>query len=220
MDSGREAVVHIVDDDESVGRAVSRLLRITGYAVKIYKNADEFVLAQVFDGPGCVLMDIHMPGLSGLDLSGGSGIQKTSLPIIFVSGDDGAATRECARKAGAVAFLAKPVLPEELLGAVHKAVTQDRERRAWQEQARHLRTKFEKLTARQSQIFERILAGKPDDEIATELGITKRTVAAHCDHVIEKLQAESLAEPALSADRIKAIKNRSVGGACDGAKSA
>lgn len=220
MDSERAAVVHVVDDDESVGRAVSRLLRITGYEVKIYKNADEFVLADVSDGPGCVLMDIHMPGLSGLDLSGGLGIQKTTLPMIFVSGDDVEATRERARKAGAVAFLAKPVLPEELLAAVRRAVAQDRERRSWQEQARHLRTKFEKLTARQSQIFERILAGKPDDEIATELGITKRTVAAQCGQMMEKMQAESLAEPALAAEQIKAIKNRSVGGACDGTKSA
>jgi FixJ family two-component response regulator len=178
-------VIHVVDDDEPMRTALMRLLRTEGYEVRGYASAGEFLLAAPKESAGCLILDLQMPGPSGLELQ-----QAVSLPVVFLTGRGDVGSSVRAMKAGAVDFLTKPVEPAVLLKAVAAALERNRSASAQQEaRARHA-----SLTARERSVLEHVVAGKANKEIARALGITERTVKMHRAQVMRKMQAGSVAE--------------------------
>jgi len=196
-------VIHIVDDDQSFQVAVSRLLRAVGFNVRNYANAGDFLLARTDDSPGCILLDVRMPGPSGLDLQSALSAQIEPLPIIFLSGYGDIPTSVRAIKAGAVDFLTKPVQRETLLSAIQSALARDAERRVVRQRLKTWRDCYDTLTNREQEVFERVVAGKMNKEIAGELGTAERTVKAHRARVMEKMHATSIAELVHIADEMR-----------------
>ncbi|HKB35213.1 MAG TPA: response regulator transcription factor [Gemmataceae bacterium] len=197
-------IIHVVDDDESLRTAVTRLLRAAGYEVRSYPSAGEFLLARPTNTPGCVILDVRMPGPSGLDLQDAFHERNDSLPIIFLTGHGDIPMGVRAIKAGAVDFLTKPVPRQVLLKAVENALARDRESRKARDQDGCLRVCLETLTPRERTVFTLVVAGKANKQIATELGTSERTVKAHRAQVMEKMQVTSLAELVRVADRLQA----------------
>jgi FixJ family two-component response regulator len=187
-------VIHIVDDDESFQVAVSRLLKAAGYEVRAYPTAWEFLMTPCEEGPGCILLDVHLPGPSGLDLQHALGLKNGSLPVIFVTGYGDIPMSVRAMKAGASDFLTKPFQREVLLKAVEHALAADAANSVDRELLRKARACFTTLTAREREIFERVVAGRMNKEIAAELGMAERTVKAHRAQLMEKMQAGSIAD--------------------------
>jgi FixJ family two-component response regulator len=197
--------IHVVDDDDPFRRAVTRLLRASGYEVRSYSSAGEFLLAQPAHTPGCVVLDVRMPGPSGLDIQEALGKLNDALPIIFLTGHGDIPMSVRAIQAGAVDFLTKPVQRQVLLNAVRKALTHDGESRKLRERDGTLRARFETLTPRERAVFTLVTAGKANKAIAAELGTSERTVKAHRAQVMEKMQVTSLAELVRMADRLHAL---------------
>jgi FixJ family two-component response regulator len=196
-------IVHVVDDDDSLRTAVMRLLRAAGYEVRGYPSAGEFLLARPANTPGCVVLDVCMPGPSGLDLQEAFGKLDAALPIIFLTGHGDISMSVRAMKSGAVDFLTKPVQREALLTAVRNALARDAETRAAQGRASALHFRYETLTPRERAVFALVVAGKLNKHIATELGISERTVKAHRAQVMEKMHVASLAELVRVAEQLQ-----------------
>jgi FixJ family two-component response regulator len=197
-------IIHVVDDDDSMRKAVLRLLRAAGYEVRGYSSAGEFLLAQPGNMPGCIVLDVCMPGLDGLDLQAALGEQDNALPIIFLTGHGDIPMSVRAMKAGAVDFLTKPVRREALLNAVQSALAHDAENRTARETAGTLRSRYEGLTPRERAVFAFVTAGKLNKQIAVELGTSDRTVKAHRAKVMEKMHVASLAELVHVAEQLQA----------------
>ncbi len=189
-----KSIVHIVDDDEALRTAVGRLLRAAGYEVCTYASAGEFALALNGDLTGCVLLDVRMPGPSGLDLQASLARGHNSLPVIFLTGHGDIPMSVHAMKAGAVDFLTKPVQRAKLLEAVRTGLAKEEETRALRARLTDWRERFERLTPRERDVFERVTAGQPNKQIASETATAERTVKAHRAQVMEKMKAGSLAE--------------------------
>jgi FixJ family two-component response regulator len=189
-----KSVVHVVDDDESLRTALGRLLRAAGYDVRAYTSAGEFALALSGELTGCVLLDVRMPGPSGLDLQAALARGDNSLPVIFLTGHGDIPMSVRAMKAGAVDFLTKPVQRTELLAAVKTALERDTAIRRERAQWRQWRERFESLTPKERNVFERVIAGHPNKQIAADLDAAERTVKAHRAEVMRKMGAGSLAE--------------------------
>lgn len=187
-------LIHIVDDDDSLRSALQRLLAAAGYRVKAYASAGEFLLDPPADAPGCLLLDLRMPGPSGLDLQEALVRHGIRLPVIFLSGHGDLATGVRAMKAGAVDFLSKPVEREPLLAAVARALELDAAQRAASGVDREMRARFAQLTAREREVFELVAAGRLNKQIADALGIAERTVKAQRAQVMAKLGAANAAE--------------------------
>jgi FixJ family two-component response regulator len=199
----RTPVIHVVDDDESFQRAIARLLQTDGFIVRNYSNAGDFLLARFDDTPGCILLDLRLPGPGGLDLQEALAARPDPLPIIFLSayGDVLASVR--AMKAGASDFLTKPVDHVTLLGAIQNALARDEKRRLHQEQLRKWQACLQTLTTREHEVFQGVVAGKMNKEIASDLGAAERTVKAHRSQVMGKMRAASLAQPVHIADQLQ-----------------
>lgn len=188
-----KALIHIVDDDASFRAAVSRLLRTLGYSVLAYATAEEFLSTSI-EGRGCILLDVRMPGLSGLQVQDHLVSRAEALPIIFITGHGDIPMSVRAIKAGADNFLTKPVPRDALVAAIQAALAKFDETRADRQYAHDVRQRFQRLTPREVEVFERVVAGKLNREVATELGTTERTVKAHRHQVMAKMSAASLAE--------------------------
>ena len=201
----RAPIIHLIDDDEGFRTAMARLLRLANYEVKSYASAGDFLLAPEEDGPGCILLDIQMPGPSGLDLQKALVLKPNGMPIIFLTGHGDIPSTVRAMKEGAVDFLTKPVMKESLLSAVERALSLDAERRARRGELRTWQNSFRALTPRERQVFEGVVAGKLNKQIAAELGTAERTVKAHRSHVMEKLKIGSVAELVRVAERLRLI---------------
>ncbi len=186
--------VHVVDDDESLRTALARLLRAAGFEVSLYASAGEFALAGPGPRRGCLLLDVRMPGPSGLELQEALQRQGGGLPVIFLTGHGDIPMSVKAIKAGAVDFLTKPVQRETLLAAVRSALVKEAEGRSSQAQQREVTRRLRSLTAREMQVLERVIAGQPNKQIALELGAAERTVKAHRAVVMSKMGVASLAE--------------------------
>lgn len=197
-------IIHVVDDDNSLRTAVMRLLRAVGFEVRGYASAGEFLLAAPGDTPGCVVLDVRMPGPSGLDLQAAFREAHNSLPIIFLTGHGDIPMSVCAMKAGAVDFLTKPVQREILLTAIQNALARDTENRAARSRARVLQTSYRTLTQRERAVFALVVAGKLNKQIATELDVSDRTVKAHRAQVMKKLHVTSVAELVRVAEQLHA----------------
>jgi len=198
-------LIHVVDDDDSLRTALLRLLDAAGHEARGYASAGEFLLAPPPDRPGCVLLDVRMPGPSGLDLQAALKRQGVALPVVFLSGHADVAAGVRAMKSGAVDFLSKPVDREALLEAVGRALERDRAARAEREEAARLRERFASLTTREREVFELLVGGRLNKQIGGALGIAERTVKAHRATLMAKLGAESPAELGALAERLRRL---------------
>lgn len=193
--------VHIVDDDKSFRTAVGRLLETSGFRIACYESGEE-LLARLPRGPGCILLDLQMPGLSGLELQARLADVAPLLPIVFLTGRGDIGTTVRAMKAGAYDFLEKPASSAALLEAVGRALQLFETRRLEQDRVQALHTRVASLTPRESQVFDLIVRGKRNKQIAYELSTSERTVKAHRHNVMEKLGAGSLAEVVSMAEKL------------------
>jgi FixJ family two-component response regulator len=198
----QKTVIHIIDDEESIRTSLSRLLRAAGYEVCVYPSAGEFLLSNLDGALGCILLDVCMPGPSGLELQQALSRRAQPLPIIFMTGYGDIQMTVNAMKAGAADFLTKPVKRTALLAAIESALARDAETRTQRDETRRWLECFNSLTARERQVFEGVVAGKLNKQIAAELGTAERTVKAHRAQVMGKMSVGSLAELVHIADRL------------------
>ena len=196
-------LIHVVDDDASMRAALVRLLNEVGFEARGYASTGEFLLQPLPDRPGCLLLDVRMPGPSGLELQAALRERHIMLPIVFLTGHATVATSVTAMKAGAVDFLTKPVRRDTLLEAIGRALARDAKLRTELEAAARLRALFASLTPRQRNVFDLIVAGKLNKQIAGELGIAERTVKLARAQVMAKLGAGSAAELGLLAEQLR-----------------
>jgi FixJ family two-component response regulator len=187
-------IVHVVDDDDDMRTALARLLRAEGYDVRTHASAGDFLMLPADAGPACVLLDLAMPGPSGLDLQQALQRDAGSLPIVFITGRGDVVSSVRAMKAGAVDFLTKPVEPAVLIGAVEAALARERSERSHRTQFNDAKARFGRLTQRERAVLEFVIAGRLNKQIADVLGISERTVKMHRANVMAKMGARSLAE--------------------------
>ncbi len=173
-----------------------------GYRVALYESAEQFLTSPHIDAPGCILLDMRMPGLTGLQLQQRLVEIRRPLPIIFLSGHGDIPSSVLAMKAGAEDFLTKPVDTEALLDAVAKAIVRDRDARARSQNLDALRSRVDTLTPTERRVFALVVRGMLNKRIATELGTAERTIKWHRQHIMQKLQLESLAEMVSLAERL------------------
>jgi len=198
-------LVHVVDDDDSLRTAVARLLNAAGLEVRAYASAGDFLLHPLPHRPGCILLDLRMPGPSGLELQRALRTLGATLPVIFFTAHADVACSVEAMKAGAVDFLMKPVEPQVLLEAVQRALERDARLRAARTDADDLLSRFALLSPREREVFDLVVAGKLNKQIADELGIAERTVKAQRAQLMIKLGAESAAELGRLAERLQRL---------------
>lgn len=187
-------VIHIVDDDDSVRQSVSRLLTVLGFELREHESVGAFLMASTSDESGCVLLDVCMPGPSGLDLQLALSQRGSCLPIIFLTGQGIIPMSTLAMKRGAVDFLTKPVDKEQLLGAISAALRQDADARSTRQALAEITRRYNSLTPRETSVFAHVVSGKLNKQIADVLGTCERTVKTHRANVMEKMQASSVAE--------------------------
>jgi len=193
----------VVDDDASFRTAIERRLKLAGYDVETYASAEDLLRADPDDAqPACILLDVRIPGLSGPDLQGRLIAQGSTLPIIFLTGHADTPTTVRAIKAGAEDFLTKPVSSEQLLDAIERALVRQNAARAQRGKLDSFREHVSTLTQRERQVFDLIVRGKINKQVAHELGTTERTVKAHRHQVMEKMRVHSLAELVSIAERL------------------
>ena len=196
-------LVHVVDDDESFRTAIERRLKLAGYEVATYASALELLESAPDDEQvGCILLDVRIPGLSGPDLQARLIASGSMLPIIFLTGHADTPTTVRAIKAGAEDFLTKPISSEQLLDAIERALASQQTARAQASRLDAFRGHLATLTQRERQVFDLIVRGRINKQIAHELGTTERTVKAHRHQVMEKMQVHSLAELVSIAERL------------------
>jgi FixJ family two-component response regulator len=188
------AIVFVVDDDPSVRRSLKRLIKSAGFTVESFASAQEFLERPRPDIPGCLVLDIHMPGVSGLDLQDELTAAEVNLPIIFLTGYGTVPASVRAMKAGALDFLEKPVDDRALVDAIHQAVERNRRVRLKQAEIREIERRVEALSPREQEVFSLLLTGMLNKQIASELGTTEKTIKVHRGRVMEKMQAGSMAE--------------------------
>ena len=189
-----EPMVFVVDDDTSVRKALERLIKSVRMEVETYETADDFLLRRPYEGPNCLVLDIRMPGLSGLDLQEELAKANNVLPIIFMTGHGTVPMSVRAMKAGAIDFLEKPFEDQALLDLIKYAIECDQQNKDQNDKNNELVQRFESLTSREKEIFTRVVSGKLNKQIAFQLGISEKTVKVHRANVMRKMRAESLAD--------------------------
>jgi len=195
-------IVHVVDDDASVRTALTRLLQAAGHRVRAWSSADEFMGAGALEGPGCIVLDLRMPGMDGMEMQQALAHHQPGLPIIFLTGHGDIAASVRAMKAGAVDFLTKPVERATLLAAVANALARDNTNHAAHEELLVLQQRYTSLTAREREVLALVIAGRLNKQIALEIGAAERTVKLHRARVMKKMQADSLAELVRLTERL------------------
>jgi len=196
------AVVFVVDDDASMRRSLDTLLRSVGLDVQLFSSAQEFMPAKRPDVPGCIVLDVRLPGMSGLAFQEELAKTGVALPVIFVTGHGDVPMTVRAMKAGAVEFLTKPFDDQVLLDAVHAAIERDRARRHQAEGLAALKERYDELTTREKEVMKFVVAGRVNKQIAAALGLSVVTVKVHRGQVMRKMLAKSVAELVRMADRL------------------
>jgi FixJ family two-component response regulator len=189
-----DAIVAIVDDDPSVRRGLERLIRSLGWKAETFASAQEFLARPRTEAPSCLVLDLQLPGLSGLELQKRMAEAGLETPIVFLTGHGDIPASVKAMKAGAVEFLTKPVDEQDLLNAIQEAIERDRRIRQQQAEMRDLRNRYRSLTVREQEVMPQVIAGLLNKQIAAELKITEDTVKFHRGHIMRKMRADSLAD--------------------------
>jgi FixJ family two-component response regulator len=201
--SAQEPTVFVVDDDESVRNSLRRLLQSVGLAVEVFPSAQAFLDRARSDAPGCLVLDVQLPGLSGLDLQTELAGTKMPLPIVFLTGHGDIPMSVKAMKAGAVEFLTKPFRQGDLVDAIRNALERDRAARQERSELAELGRRYETLTPREREVMARIVAGMMNKQIAAEFGTSESTVKEQRGQVMLKMQAISLPDLVRIAARLK-----------------
>ena len=194
MNADPAPTVFVVDDDPSIRRALTRVIQSVGLATETYPGAQPFLDAYQPARPGCLVLDIRMPHLDGLELQALLDRQGFEIPIIFITGHGDVRTSVRAMKLGAVDFLQKPFSDQDLLEAIKRALARDADLRQMHAVRNEIARRFERLTPREREVFALVTIGKMNKNIAAELGASEKTIKVHRGRVMEKMQAESLAE--------------------------
>jgi FixJ family two-component response regulator len=200
--SEERAAVFVVDDDPSMRRSLDTLLRSVGLDVHVFTSAQEFMRAERPDAPGCLVLDVRLPGMSGLTFQQELTKAGIALPVIFITGHGDVPMTVRAMKAGAAEFLTKPFDDQVLLDAIHAAIEHDRARRRDAASLEVLMARYHQLTERERQVMKLVVAGRVNKQIAAELGLSLVTVKVHRGQVMRKMLANSVAELVRMADRL------------------
>lgn len=210
MSSAPNPTVFIVDDDPAIRKAISRLLRSAGIAVAAFASPKEFLAQYDPAAPGCLVLDIAMPGIDGLQLQAALGEKVSTLPIIFLTGHGDVSKSVQAMKCGAFDFLTKPVKDKHLLPVIRAAIERDAVTRQKQASLSEIHARLATLTPREREVLEHVVVGKLNKQIAGDLGITEATVKMHRARVMEKMKVQSIAELVRLSERcgIRGIFNR------------
>jgi FixJ family two-component response regulator len=189
-----EPIVFVVDDDASVRTSTERLLRSAGFRVQTFGSAQAFLDGSLPEGPACLVLDVRLPGQSGLDLQQELARSGVQIPIVFITGHGDIPMSVRAMKAGAVEFLTKPYRKGDLLGAIRAAIERNRASRSQRREATALHQRYEQLTPREREVMALVVSGLLNKQIAAELATTERTIKFHRAHLMQKMEAESVAD--------------------------
>ena len=195
-------LVFVVDDNPSVRKSLSRLLASAGYTIETFASAREFLIREPSTGPCCLVLDVRMPGLTGIELQEGLAATGRRMSIVFVTGHVDVPLSVKAMKGGAVDLLTKPIDQEQLLGAIARAVAKDAEDLRQEIRIADIRQRVKMLTAREAQVFALVVTGMLNKQIAYDLGIGEKTIKVHRARVMEKMRAASVAELVRLADAV------------------
>jgi RNA polymerase sigma factor (sigma-70 family) len=203
------ASVFVVDDDASVRKSLTRLIETAGYTVEAFGSARDFLKAMPAPGPCCLVLDVRMPGITGLDLQKTLAQAVHRIPVVFITGHGDIAMGVEAMKAGAVDFLTKPFASKDLLEAIQRAVNKDTRDLGNEARAREVHARVKTLTPRERQVFALVVTGMLNKQIAAQLGVVEKTVKVHRARVMEKMRAGSVAELVRLADEVGVIVAKS-----------
>ena len=200
-----KSTVLIIDDDPNLRASVGRLLRSLGQDAQLFESIPEFLASDPPDGPACLVLDVRLPGQSGLDLQRELAAANSQIPIIFITGHGDIPMSVQAMKGGAIEFLTKPFRDQELLEAIQLGLSRDRARREREEAMAALRERFASLSPREREIMVQVARGRLSKQIAGDIGITEATVKVHRSRVMRKMHARSLPELGRMADKLKLV---------------
>jgi FixJ family two-component response regulator len=203
-----DPIVFVIDDDQLIRDGIKSLIRSIGLRVEAFNSAADFMQAKRPDTAACLILDVRMPGLNGLDLQNLLREANIHIPIIFITGHGDIPMTVRAMKEGAMEFLTKPVRGQDLLDAVQKAIARDRDLRKDRADLDGIRKRFDSLTPRETEVLHLVVAGLLNKQIADELGTSELTIKTHRAHVMEKTQADSLAHLVRMAERLKSASRQ------------
>lgn len=206
--SSSDGIIFVVDDDTSVRTALKRLIRSIGFTVKTFDSAQVFLEQEAYDGPACLVLDIRMPGTSGIELQEKLVAADVQIPIIFITGHGNIQMSVKAMKAGALDFIEKPFEDQKLIDAIHNAIAKSKQDRAEKSAIQMLQGRVDSLTPREYEVFVLVVSGMSNKQIAFELGLSEKTVKIHRGRVMQKMQAASLADLVRMAEKNKHSRSK------------